>query len=102
MSDRDSTPIDGTRPNTSGHGVVTDHYPDKSVNDMKQMIADNKKAMDASGDDEIVMQQAAFKAGRGPKPTMSAIDWWQLRYNNSSYHVSLHLKQDKLHEAHTN
>jgi hypothetical protein len=100
MKQDDSTPIDGTRPNTTYGGLVHDGYPSNSVNDMKQMIADNNKAMEASGERALTQPEYLAAVARGEHP-LTAVDWWQLRQNNSSYHVSLHLKQDKLHEAHT-
>jgi hypothetical protein len=96
----DNTPIDGTRPNTTYGGLIHDGWPTKSVNDMKAMIADNNKALAARGERALTQPEYLAAVKRGEHP-LSAAEWYQLGYNDAGYHVSLHLKQDKLHEAHT-
>jgi hypothetical protein len=99
MSD-DNTPIDGTRPSTDGTYTVHDGWPSKSVNDMKAMIAKNNIALAARGPRALTQPEYLAAVKRGEHP-LSAAEWYQLGYNDTGYHVSLHLKQDKLHEAHT-
>jgi hypothetical protein len=96
----DNTPIDGTRPSTDGTYMVDDGFPNKSVNDMHAMIATNNAAMAASGPHALTQPDYLAAVKRGEHP-LTAADWWALRYKDAGYHVSLHLKQDKLHEAHT-